>query len=186
MRLGTRSLLFGVHQVFVHPWFVALAWWKLYGWPCDYRLWVAFFVHDLGYWKKLNMDGSEGEQHPELGAAIMRRLYGDEWGDFTLLHSRHYARTLGRNFSQLCVADKLASVLYPEWFYILLARLSGEMQEYRRGGGDRFSLKWKELNAGAETDRDWFRAFKEFMTDWINQSKDLGDPIPDTKVRVDS
>lgn len=75
MKIGTRSLLFGIHQVILHPFFVALGWWKLYGFPFDPRLWAAFFVHDLGYFGKPNMDGPEGEQHPLAGAAIMGWLF---------------------------------------------------------------------------------------------------------------
>jgi hypothetical protein len=36
---------------------------------------VAFFVHDLGYFGKPNMDGEEGETHPYLGAKIMHFLF---------------------------------------------------------------------------------------------------------------
>ena len=72
MKTGTKSVLFGAHCFFIHPWFVAAAWWKLYGFPRDPRLWIAFFVHDLGYLGKPNMDGVEGETHIELGARIMR------------------------------------------------------------------------------------------------------------------
>jgi hypothetical protein len=83
MKIGTKSVLFGAHQFAIHPWFVALAWWKLYGFPWDPRLWVAFFVHDLGYIGKPNMDGPEGEAHPEFGAAAMslfdRKPYTYEW-----------------------------------------------------------------------------------------------------------
>ncbi|MFP3947126.1 MAG: hypothetical protein ACLFWG_00215 [Longimicrobiales bacterium] len=75
MRVGTRSVLFGVHAFWMHPFFVARAWWKLYGFPWDPRLWVAFFVHDLGYWGKPNMDGPEGERHPELGATLVARWF---------------------------------------------------------------------------------------------------------------
>jgi hypothetical protein len=86
--VGTRSLLFGVHQVFLHPWFVAAAWWKLNGFPCDLRLWVAFFVHDLGYRGKKDMDGAEGETHVELGAKIMAWLFdhdlNHDWWVFDL------------------------------------------------------------------------------------------------------
>ena len=78
MRIGTKSVLFGVHQFFVHPWFIAAAWWKLYGFPWDPRLWVAFVVHDLGYFGKPNMDGPEGERHVELGAKILHKLF--DWG----------------------------------------------------------------------------------------------------------
>jgi hypothetical protein len=75
MKIGTRSILFGAHCWFIHPWFVAAAWSKLYGFPTDLRLWVAFFVHDLGYWGKPNIDGDEGESHPILGARIMGALF---------------------------------------------------------------------------------------------------------------
>jgi|WetSurMetagenome_2_1015567.scaffolds.fasta_scaffold00003_170 hypothetical protein len=71
MKIGTKSILFGAHCFLIHPLFVLLAWWKLYGFPWDPRLWIAFFVHDLGYWGKPNMDGPEGETHPDLGAKIM-------------------------------------------------------------------------------------------------------------------
>lgn len=96
MKIGTKSILFGAHMWCIHPWFVALAWWKLYGFPKDIRLWVAFFVHDLGYWGKPNMDGPEGEEHVWLGAIIMHRLF-DKWekvsfftyedADYLLSHS---------------------------------------------------------------------------------------------------
>lgn len=88
MKVGTKSVLFGVHQFLIHPWFVAWAWWKLYGFPADPRLWFAFFVHDLGYFGKPNMDGPEGERHVELGARIMHRLFdrgnsGYEWFEWS-------------------------------------------------------------------------------------------------------
>lgn len=73
--VGTRSILFGAHCFLIHPWFVALAWYRLYGFPWDPRLWVAFFVHDLGYWGKPNMDGPEGKTHPELGGRVMHKLF---------------------------------------------------------------------------------------------------------------
>ena len=37
MKIGTRSVLFGAHQFATHPWFVAAAWWRLYGFPWDPR-----------------------------------------------------------------------------------------------------------------------------------------------------
>lgn len=75
MRIGTKSVLFGAHCFFIHPWFVAWGWYKMYGFPWDPRLWVAFFVHDLGYWGKPNMDGEEGEMHPLFGANVMHYLF---------------------------------------------------------------------------------------------------------------
>jgi hypothetical protein len=75
MPVGTKSVLCGAHCFFLHPLFVARAWWKLYGFPWDPRLWVAFFVHDLGYWGKPNMDGPEGERHVEWGANLIHKLF---------------------------------------------------------------------------------------------------------------
>jgi hypothetical protein len=75
MKIGTKSVLFGAHCFLLHPFFVLAAWIKLFGFPFDPRLWIAFFVHDLGYWGKPNMDGPEGETHVELGAKIMAWLF---------------------------------------------------------------------------------------------------------------
>jgi hypothetical protein len=152
MKIGTKSVLFGAHQFLIHPVFVALAWWKLYGFPWDPRLWIAFFVHDLGYLGKPNMDGPEGEGHVWLGARIMSFLFDwsdDEtadhavgyddrgkvvvigrWGKFSLYHSRFHAKRRGEPFSKLCVADKLSVALEPWWLYLPRVILSGEIREY--------------------------------------------------------
>jgi hypothetical protein len=137
MTVGTKSVLFGAHQFLIHPWFVAYGWWTLYGFPWDPRLWVAFFVHDLGYIGKPNMDGPEGETHPEFGARVMTRLFDrgpwrqyGPWGFFSLLHSRYYAKTLGLQPSRLCMADKIAIALTPGWLYLPMVRASGEVHEY--------------------------------------------------------
>jgi hypothetical protein len=130
MKIGTKSVLFGAHCFFLHPFFVAAAWRRLYGFPWDPRLWVAFFVHDLGYWGCPNMDGAEGERHPELGARIMRRWFGKEWAKLVFFHSRHYARIWGEQPSRLCAADKLAFCLTPRWLYLPMVRATGEVWEY--------------------------------------------------------
>jgi len=160
LKIGTKSVLYGAHCFFLHPWFVARAWWKLFGFPWDPRLWVAFFVHDLGYWGSPNMDGPEGERHPEWGARLMSRLFdrrhrpstaGGErfewrccfndwdsdrdfllgpWGQLTLFHSRFYAKQNEARYSRLCVADKLAIALTPAWLYLPMARATGEIHEY--------------------------------------------------------
>jgi hypothetical protein len=128
--MGTKSLLYGAHQFVLHPLFVGLGWWKLYGAPLDPRLLIAFFVHDLGYLGKPNMDGPEGESHPELGAWIMEKLFGKKWGDFCRYHSRSAARNDSREPSLLCDADKYATVLVPRWLYLLLVKATGEIDEY--------------------------------------------------------
>lgn len=129
MKVGTKSVLFGAHQFLLHPWFVAWGWWTLYGFPFDPRLWVAFFVHDLGYLGKPNMDGAEGETHPWLGGDIMR-VFGTEWYWFSVLHSRYFAKSLNRQPSRLCMADKMAIALTPSWLYLPMVRATGEIQEY--------------------------------------------------------
>ncbi len=149
MTIGTRSVLYGAHCFFLHPFFVAWGWKKLYGFPWDPRLWVCFFVHDLGYIGKPNMDGEEGEAHPIFGARVMSALFDwrkdDEipvivnvgrrqvlrrWGRFSLYHSRFYARQHEAEPSKLCFADKLAIVLTPRWLYLPMVHWTGEVDEY--------------------------------------------------------
>jgi hypothetical protein len=144
MTIGTRSLLYGAHCWFLHPWFVFVAWWRLYGFPRDPRLWVAFVIHDWGYWNSPEMDGPIGQRHPEWAGRVMARWFGPAWGDFTRLHSRYYARLEGRAPSRLCTADKLATALVPAWLYVPMVWATGELPGYmalarqadRTGGAD--------------------------------------------------
>lgn len=48
MRVGTKSKLFGVHDFVIHTAFLAIAWRRLYGFPRDPRLWLAFLLHGAG------------------------------------------------------------------------------------------------------------------------------------------
>jgi hypothetical protein len=150
MKVGTKSLLFGVHQFIYHPIAVLIAWIKLYGsWPNPKEI-VCIIIHDWGYWGKPNMDGPEGESHPEVGAKIARCLFGPVYGDMVLLHSRHYARQLQRDPSKLCWADKLGASYYPMWLYLFLAHNSGEQAEYRKMAVNvGFSLE--------NSDQEWFK-----------------------------
>ena len=133
MRIGTRSLLYGAHCFFIHPWFVALAWTRLFGFPWDPRLWVAFIVHDWGYWGLPNMDGKEGEQHPIVGAMIMS-LFGSKWYWLCLNHSRYFAKWMHEEPSRLCYADKLSFCLTPWWIYLPMAWTTGELKGYMEDG----------------------------------------------------
>jgi hypothetical protein len=128
MNIGTKTVLYGFHSFWCHPFFVARAWWTLYGFPLDPRLWLCFFVHDLGYWGKPNIDDHEGEGHPLLGATIMR-VFGLTWHDFCLYHSRSYARRDGVAPSLLSQADKLSILLTPAWLMKLQMTASGELEE---------------------------------------------------------
>lgn len=131
MKIGTKSILFGVHQFIWHPLTVGLAWRKLFRvWP-TWREWVCIFVHDLGYWGKPNIDGPEGKVHPELGARLALRWFDRSHYDLVLFHSRDYSRAFGANPSKLCWADKYSVMFDPRWFYLLRSKLSGEVNEFR-------------------------------------------------------
>jgi hypothetical protein len=75
--IGTRNLLYGAHQFALHPLFVTLAWRRLYGaWPREIPIWVAFVVHDGGYWGG-RRDGRRGWRDASrtgrtLGLALLR------------------------------------------------------------------------------------------------------------------
>lgn len=136
MNVGTKSLLFGVHQVFWHPFTVWRAWRHLYGAP-TWRECVCIVIHDWGYWGCPNMDGPEGELHPYVGAALAQDLFGPEYHELVLGHSRYLAKKMGWQPSRLCWADKLSMAYEPTWFYLIRARLSGEILEYRTKAHDR-------------------------------------------------
>lgn len=176
MNTGTKSLLFGVHQIVWHPITVFLAWCELYGLP-NWKELVCIVIHDWGYWGSPNMDGAEGEKHPEYAAKVasfwldtnFEKVFETErktgifltkeelkaleptewkWHYFCLLHSRHYAKRHHMIPSRLCWADKLSIKYDPWWFYLPRAWLSGELKEYRA------------LHAGMgedfKTHREWY------------------------------
>jgi hypothetical protein len=170
MKIGTKSVLFGAHCFFIHPWFVALAWWKLYGFPYDPRLWVAFFVHDLGYIGKPNMDGLEGELHPYFGAKVMGWLFGKDWYKFTLHHSRYLAKKNEAQYSRLCVADKLCIVITPWWIYLPMVTATGEVKEYLKMANRRSTDKW---NRPGYDKKHWHRQLCIYMQKWVDEHKEL-------------
>lgn len=164
MKIGTKSVLYGYHQFLIHPFFVAWGWTKLYGFPWDPRLWVAFVVHDLGYWGKPNMDGTEGEKHVLFGARIMRH-FGYEWDSLSRYHSRYWAKKSNQPPSRLCFADKLAFILYPEWLCFTLYWLTGEWKEY-------YEAHKHEVNYPPEakvTMKLWFHQSRKYVAEWIKQ-----------------
>lgn len=169
MKIGTKSVLFGAHCFLLHPFFVAAAWNKLYGFPFDVRLWVAFFVHDLGYINSPNMDGDEGERHPYFGAKIMGFLFGKKWHDFTLYHSRFLAKKNNAQYSKLCVADKLAIATTPAWLYLPMVKLTGEVKEY---------MKDAERNSNGElkvqgSEKLWKKGVDEYIRKWVDEHKEI-------------
>lgn len=156
MRVGTKSLLFGVHQILWHPITVALAWKRVYTrWPNWWEC-VAIFCHDLGYWGKKDMDGPDGITHP-YGGAVVAHLASEFIARHILRYRREVAQNIGWKAAGLCLThsfgycehwnasrggllklplgrlafpDKVCVLYDPRWFYLLRGRLSGEIYEY--------------------------------------------------------
>jgi len=186
MRAGTKSVLFGAHCFFLHPWFVAEAWRRLYGFPWDPRLWTAFFIHDLGYWDKPNMDGVEGERHVEFGARLMSFLFDKlwpfeknivlledqdigKWGQLCLFHSRFYAKNHKRPVSRLCVADKFSICLTPAWLYLPMVRWSGEIHEYMKLAD---TGKYDTMNIPTSGQLAWYQGVQKYLREWVAEHQD--------------
>lgn len=171
MKVGTKSLLFGAHQFAIHPIFVARGWKRLYGPARDPRLWIAFVIHDWGYFGKPNMDGPEGEQHVNWAADKMGKWFGPEWRDFCRYHSRFWAKAHGQPISRLCVADKQALLETPRWLYLFLVRLSGEEKEYKaaRRPGGKYDKEHERF--GAEV--FWYDNMIRYLEAWVPEHKDL-------------
>jgi len=198
VRIGTKSILFGAHCFLLHPWFVAAAWCKIYGFPWDPRLWVAFFVHDLGYIGKPNMDGPEGERHVELGARIMTLMFDRKpksyldqlivwevpdatskkfwfcgrWGRLCLLHSRFWAKKLSTRPSKLCVADKLAIALTPGWLYLPMATATGEIREYMKLAKAGEQGKYEHMKFSTDSAKKWYSDAQDYLRRWAYEHKD--------------
>lgn len=151
MKIGTKSILFGVHAFWWHPITVLLAWRKLYKrWPRWPEL-VAILLHDVGYWGCSDIDGPSGKKHPHVGALLTAKIVVlFRWGywrggdgpieegcqggftyGFTLGHSRDAAKAAHIFPSPLYAADKASIFHDPKWFYLLRARLSGEIEEFK-------------------------------------------------------
>ena len=136
MTLGTKTLLFGVHQVLIHPLLVTISWVKLYHSFPNWRELFCIFIHDWGYWGKPSLKDADGDTHPELGAKIAHRLFDKErysydWQNFILGHSSFYVVRNGIQPSKLLAADKYFHCMIPLWFYKMLAVPTGEFKHYR-------------------------------------------------------
>lgn len=159
MKIGTKSLLFGIHQVFWHPIMVYKAWVYLYGRP-SFKETICIIIHDWGYWGKPNLDCPEGILHPEVGAKIAEKLFGPYYWELCICHSRGYIKEIYNNNiyirpSKLCWADKLSFCFEPRWFYLLRARLSGEMNEIR-ANDEFYKRNMNELVPMSLLDELWF------------------------------
>ena len=167
MTIGTKSILFGVHQFILHPFFVLWAWLIIYReTPRLYEL-CAIITHDWGYWGCPNMDGEEGEEHPDKSARLWDFLSLSELRikiKFEIAgHSRFNASRHGISLSKLFRADKLAMALYPIWLYLLLGNLTGEIHEYMNCARDK-SGKYSGVPRNTKTQMEWFLEARSHMT----------------------
>ncbi len=167
MKIGTRSLLYGVHQFIWHPMFVFLSWWWLFGRPSFGEI-VAIVIHDWGYWGKPNMGGAEGDTHPEWAALLFERWNKPYLAAQCRGHSRFWAKKLGIPLSKLCYADKLGNALMPIWLWGTAAKLTGEYEEYS-------TVEKHEVTEESVRKKGmavWFREYRYLVCKIIGQ--DLG------------
>lgn len=131
MTLGTKTLLFGVHQIFIHPALVLLAWVILYRSFPTWREFICIIIHDWGYWGRPSLKCADGDKHPEFGARMAGWLFGPHYSDFILGHSSFYIERNQIPKSKLLAPDKYWHCIVPLWFYKCLAVPSGEFAHYR-------------------------------------------------------
>jgi hypothetical protein len=138
MNIGTKTLLYGNHQIFIHPFFVWLAWVKCYRSLPTWREAICIFIHDWGYWGKPNIDGPEGEIHPHWAQMWAYRhldigTHAYHYSDLCAGHSVSYVKKYSYlAVSQLCLADKVGVAFMPIWMMVLLGKLTGETREYKK------------------------------------------------------
>lgn len=164
MKVGRKSLLFGVHQFLWHPITVLIAWLHLYGRPSWQEL-ICIIIHDWGYWHSPNMDGPEGELHPIFAAELAGKWLGSEYVRLCLYHSRHYARIAGAEPSKLCWADKLSIKYEPWWLYLPRAWASGELKEYRQVAATTGFISPSSSN------KEWFSRVKDNLLEYANPDR---------------
>ena len=156
MNIGTKTLLFGCHQFLVHPFFVWCAWLKVYHKLPNPKEAICIFIHDWGYWGKIDIDGSEGEYHPRWAARWTARHLGQGWGYFCMYHSKTLANRDRVQESRLCFPDKYGVTMAPIWWMVLAGKLSGETAEYR------FAPKYARMHRERFTDYQLYADIRNY------------------------
>jgi len=132
-------------------------------------------------------------EHPEQAARLSAQagaVVFNTWGQYSLLHSRFYAKRLGLPVSQLCAADKL-SLNEPWWLYLPRVIASGEVWEFlfnatqpSKYSGDAntpdmpIDITRAEINARRLTPRtframrQWHARLRVYMTAWVEEHRD--------------
>lgn len=159
MTLGTKTLLFGGHQILVHPLLVLIAWIKLYKSLPNWKELLCIFIHDWGYWGMESLKCSKGDTHPEFGAEMAGKYLGQEWKDFILGHSTFYITRNKIKASKLLAPDKYWHCMIPLWLYKLLTIPTGEFAHYR-------GLKHaRQVSALDATDKEWWSKLQKTCSD---------------------
>ena len=172
MKIGTKSILWGIHNPIIHTFFVTVAWIIIYRTLPNLAEFVAIIIHDLGLWGQPNIDGPEGERHPEVvfdkvkdyACKYHQRRHSDfliKVANLVIGHSGWYAAKHGLPLSKLYYADKLANALYPTTLYLLLGILSGEIKEYRQRTADG---KYQNNNMDNSSLLHWLLTLRANMT----------------------
>lgn len=170
--VGTKSLLYGVHQFAWHPFTVRLAWVRLYKISPNWKTCVCIVIHDWGYWGCNTMDGVGGREHPRWAARIAGKWFGQDYYHLCLWHSRYLAKKYNGVPSALCWADKYSMLSDPVWFYLIRARLSGEIEEYHKNAVARdFIAPW-------HSERQWLLKLRTHLAEM--SKKEISSPCPPT------
>lgn len=127
---GTKSLLFGCHDVWHYVW-TLWAWKKLYKeWPKWWEV-VCIFLHDIGH---VGLDYLEDvkqkEIHWVLGAQICRILFGQKGFDFVAGHVVNNGFTKSKLFKP----DKYSWTIAPLWWMRKnnwVERLPGSAEDFK-------------------------------------------------------
>jgi hypothetical protein len=110
MLQGLKTLTIGYHSLLFHTLYVTLSWKKIYKKYPSLREFICILLHDIG---RINQDKSKEDTHPELGAKICGYLFGKQYYDLCICHSRDYVNKIGMNLSKLGYADKYCAILMP-------------------------------------------------------------------------
>lgn len=173
MKLGTKTLLFGVHQFLIHPLLVILAWMILYNSLPNLKELICIFIHDIGYWGLPSLKCAEGDKHPERGAKLAEKWFGTEYHDFILGHSTFYCKRNKIPPSKLMAADKYWHCIVPLWFYKMLAVPTGEFKHYRE-------LKHARQVADRDkTDIEWWNELRIVCWNKVNNCHTINESILD-------
>lgn len=162
MRLGTKTLLFGVHGFFIHPILVLIAWVKIYHEFPSWRELVCIIIHDWGYWGKTTLKDKDGDNHPEFGANLAGKWFGKEWHDFVLGHSNFYIIRHGVSRSKLLAPDKYWHCIIPIWFYKIISVPSGEWNHYRSVTNAR------QVGPLTDSDEMWWKKIQDRCREKVN------------------